>query len=45
MFPHGKRGGPGAFPHVSDVKGRKTVEKPSKRTWAYWVSEPGNVSS
>ena len=23
-----KRGGPGTFPHVSDVKGRKTVARP-----------------
>ena len=23
-----KRGGPGTFPHVGDVKGRKTVERP-----------------
>ena len=23
-----KRGGPGTFPHVSDIKGRKTVERP-----------------
>ena len=26
-----KQGGPGTFPHVSDVNSRKT--------WAYWVSE------
>ena len=25
---YGKQGGPGTFPHVSDVKGRKTVERP-----------------
>ena len=25
---YGKREGPGTFPHVSDVKGRKTVERP-----------------
>ena len=27
--------GPGMFPHVRDVKGRKVVE----RTWANWGSE------
>ena len=25
-----KRRGPGTFPHVSDVKGRKTVERPNE---------------
>ena len=25
---YGKWGGPGTFPHMSDVKGRKTVERP-----------------
>ena len=30
-----ERGGPGMFPHMRDVKGRKVVE----RTWANWGSE------
>ena len=29
-----KRGGPGTFPHVSDVKGRKGY-KDRKQAWAY----------
>ena len=33
-----KRGGPGTFPHVSDVKGRK-VERPEVERGRTWVSE------
>ena len=34
-----KQGGPGTFPHVSDVKSRKTVVRPLNECGHTWVSE------
>ena len=44
-----KRGGPGTFPHVSDVKGRMTVERPKMNVGilglrtARRAKVPGNI--